>query len=392
MVFDKSNSSAENTLNTVADQSEAEIGNYFGNLSNIAANRAVSAETPSPAKSCTESLTDGSESNGSVPGLVKHEAVSDIEVFIDVAADKPLDVSGQNETNSAGNPVVNAAISQETPSLTEYCLESLTDGSESNGCGRSVKKHDVKGDIDMFIDAEAQKPSNVSAQIGASAAEKSAENAMLPAAMAENDGEYLVAPKLSSERIAMASGTDKDLVNHENDAFIHHKTSSSAASASQNEPMYDAKFLEEAREASKRIWDSLVAKTTIRGTKRDRPDEPLAANGTDMKHLRPLDPLEACMFDMKALSIDPNHSKHVPSVLSLGTLDDQPDLEVAPVSSTSPTVMPLMVEVGQAAGPLCGMVPTTDKLCAEPARSQACKPSPAVIGCEVNGSTNREEA
>ena len=51
-----------------------------------------------------------------------------------------------------------------------------------------------------------------------------------------------------------------------------------------------------------------------------------------------------------------------------------------------------MVEVGHAAGSLCGNLPTTDKLCAEPARSETCKPSPAVIGCGVDGSTNREEA
>ena len=322
VLLDKSNSSAENTLNKVADQSEAEIGTYFGNLSNIAVNMPIQPKTPSPAKSCLEPPTDGSESNECVPGVVKDMGEVDIAVF--------------NATTSAKSP-------------------------------------------------------DVSTENGALMCEETAENAAIPAVSPEVSCVCPVLPVLGSVNVGMASDNVKNLVDHGNDVFIRQKASSSAEVSRQMMP-YDDKFLAEAKEASKRVWESLVAKSTIRGVKRERPAESPKLGETDQKLPRSQNNLEACMLNLKALSIaDPNTSKHAFPVNSVGASDGLSYPIGASVASTS-SELPLMVEMGRRVGSLCGILPLADKLCAEPACSETSKPLPVVIGCVEQGSTNQEEA
>ena len=94
-MLDGSNSSGQSAINAVADASEAEIGNYFGNLSEIDRNGEISPNLSSSANSLPPSPTEGVESGESVPGVHKSAVVDDIGVFTAGATDNMPDVSAQ---------------------------------------------------------------------------------------------------------------------------------------------------------------------------------------------------------------------------------------------------------------------------------------------------------
>ena len=157
----------------------------------------------------------------------------------------------------------------------------------------------------------------------------------------------------------------------------------------QNVPLPDAAELREAKERSEAVWNSWIKNSSKHGTKRGMPRTFAEAHKKVIAaQTRYFDCLEGL------------------SSLRLPESSDDSDAPLSPVNPQCPAVdalapdapfrhvamdPPMMVEVGQVSGSLCGIMPLPKKLCVRADSKENCAPSTDVIGGDGFETTNGDQ-